>query len=231
MKIPHRDNLFFEIAYHTIRIFLSPFVKLFWIKRVSGLENIPKEGAAILAFNHQSYFDFICFIAVCPRHIHYLSAEKFFSSYFWRPVMKIMGQIKVERTSKNKNLLHSSIQSHLKRGKLVGIFPEGTRSPHKEKMLEAFIGVARYAYHGNVPVIPIGIKGAYEVMSRFDEKPKIKKSIQIIIGSPIDLSVYHKSKLNRKAFKIITNKIMLRISELSGKSYPYKIYPPWPQKI
>lgn len=227
----HQDNLLLETAYHVIRIILSPLVKLLWIKQVVGLENIPEKGAVIFAFNHQSYFDFICFIAVCPRHVHYLSAEKFFTNSFWNPIMKIMGQIRVERTSKDKRALHVLIQKHLENGKIIGIFPEGTRSPHPEKMLEAYSGVARYSYHGNVPVIPVGIKGAYEVMSRFDKKPKVRKNIEIIIDKPIDLSPYHHSKLNRKAFKVITNKIMLRIAELSGKAYPYKIYPPWTQKI
>lgn len=227
----HRDDLFLEICYHTIRVILSPLVKLLWVKRVIGLKNIPESGPVIFAFNHQSYFDFICFIAVCPRHVHYLSAEKFFTSSFWNPIMKVMGQIRVERTSKDKRRLNAMIQSHLSRGKVIGIFPEGTRSPHQEKMLEAFSGVARYAYHGNVSVIPVGIKGAYEVMSRFDKKPKLQKNIEIIIDKPMDLSRYRHTKLNRKAFKVVTNKIMVRIAELSGKIYPYKLSPPWPYKV
>lgn len=215
------DNIFLEFFYHLVRLVLGPLVRLLWIQKIEGLENIPAQGAAIIAFNHQSYFDFICFVAVCPRHIHYLSAEKFFTSSFWFPIMKIMGQIRVERAAKDKRELHSFIRFHLEQGKVIGIFPEGTRSPHPDKMLEAFSGVAKYAFHNNVPVIPVGIKGTFEVMSRFDKRPRFKKIIDIIIGEPIDLSVYHRSKLNQKAFKVLTNKIMLKIAELSGKSYSH----------
>lgn len=226
-----RDSFFLEFLYHLIRLILGPIVRAIWIKSITGLQNIPQNGPVIIAFNHQSYFDFICFIAVCPRHIHYLSAEKFFTNPLWYPVMRVMGQIRVERTSRDKRVLHSMIEFHLGQGKAVGIFPEGTRSPHQDKMLEAFSGVAKYAFHGNVPVVPVGIKGAYEIMSRFDKNPKFKKTMEINIGEPIDLSPYHRAKMNRKAFKVLTNKIMLKIAELSGKLYPYKLYPPWPNKI
>ncbi|MEK7662471.1 MAG: lysophospholipid acyltransferase family protein [Patescibacteria group bacterium] len=226
----HRDNFFLELCYHVLRFVLGPLVRLIWIKEITGLHHIPPEGSVIVAFNHQSYFDFICFVAICPRHVHYLSAEKFFTNPFWHPIMKITGQIRVERRTPDKRILHETIHSHLDQGKAVGIFPEGTRSPHQDKMLEAFSGVARYAFHKKVPVVPVGIKGAYEVMSRFDKKPKFKKNIEINIGPPIDFSSYQYAKMNKKSFKILTNKIMVKISELSGKSYPYKLYPPWPKK-
>ena len=53
-----------QISYFILRRILSPIIKFIWVKDIKGLENIPKKGPVILAFNHQSYFDFISFIAV-----------------------------------------------------------------------------------------------------------------------------------------------------------------------
>lgn len=212
-----------EFIYHTIKILLGPLVNFIWIKKVEGIENIPKRGSIIIAFNHQSYFDFLCFVAVCPRHVHYLAAEKFFESKFWYPLMILMGQIRVDRKNKNKAEMHSHVYQHIHNGKVIGIFPEGTRSPHEDLMLKAFNGVAKYAIHGDVDIIPVGIKGAHSVMSRFDKLPKFKKNIEFYIGEPIKLRHKKTPNLTEKDFEYMTHEVMLKISELSGKKYPHLI--------
>lgn len=216
-----RHNPLVSIIYFLIRKILSPLVCLIWIKELSGIRNIPRYGPAIVAFNHESYFDFLCFIAVCPRNIHYLSAEKFFNSKVWRVLMFATGQIKVDRKSKDKRVVHNLVHEHLDAGKLIGIFPEGTRAPDKQKMLFAFTGVAKYAIKKQVPVVPVGISGTFDVMSRHDRKPRFKKIVRINIGEPVDLTLYLRYKMNKKAYRVITDKIMRRISILAGKPYLY----------
>jgi 1-acyl-sn-glycerol-3-phosphate acyltransferase len=196
-------------------------VRFIWIKEVRGIQNIPRTGPAIVAFNHQSYFDFLCFIAICPRNIHFLAAEKFFTHPLWSVLMKATGQIRVNRTAKDKRAVHNMIYEHLDNGKLVGIFPEGTRAPDKEKMLLAFTGVAKYAIKKRVPVIPVGLRGTFDVMSRHDTKPHFLKIVSIIIGAPVDLKIYLEHKMNKLAYRVITNRIMFTISALSEKPYPY----------
>ena len=213
------DNKFIQISYLTLKIIVSPIIRLIWVKEVKGLENIPKTGPVILAFNHQSYFDFIAFIAVSPRNIHYLSAEKFFSSKLWKPLMHLAGQIRVDRESRDKRVVHNTVFDHLNSGKMIGIFPEGTRAPLNDEMLYTFTGVAKYAIRGNVPVIPVGIQGTYDVMSRFDKCPKFKKIISINIGQPILFENYKDVKMNEKAYRVLTDKIMMKIVELSNKQY------------
>lgn len=215
----HADNIFIRFCYFCIRKFVGPIIRFIWIKNVVGVDRIPKEGPAVIAFNHQSYFDFICFIAVSPRNVHYLSAEKFFSHPLWRIPMLATGQIRVERHRKDKRELHETVLEHLQSGKVIGIFPEGTRSPHINEMLVAFTGVAKYAVKGNVPVIPVGIKGAYEIMSRNQKVPHFMKSVEIIIGTPISFAHFNHVKLNQRAYRVLTNQVMFRIAELSGKSY------------
>jgi 1-acyl-sn-glycerol-3-phosphate acyltransferase len=214
-------NSFSTISYFIVRKVVSPIIRLIWIKEVKGIENIPLWGPAIIAFNHQSYFDFLCFTAISPRNIHFLSAEKFFKHPLWFFLMKITGQIKVERTSEDKHETHVLVHEHLDAGKIIGIFPEGKRSPDKDLMLKAFVGVAKYSVYKKVPVIPVGIKGTYDVMSRHDKWPSFEKKVELHIGKPIDGHIYLEGKLEENEYQVITNKIMLDIAHLSGKKYPY----------
>lgn len=214
------DSKFARMFYFLLRKIIGPLVRLIWIRHVEGLKNIPKEGPVIVAFNHSSYFDFICFIAVSPRSVHYLAAEKFFESLLWRPMVQWTGQIKVQRISKDKRVVHDRVFQHLKDGKMIGIFPEGTRSPDGY-MLPAFRGVAMYATKARVSIVPVGIKGAYEVMSRFDHFPRFKKIVEINVGEPVSFEKYFHIKLNKKAHQVLTEGIMTKIAELCDCDYPY----------
>ncbi|NLE07540.1 MAG: 1-acyl-sn-glycerol-3-phosphate acyltransferase [Parcubacteria group bacterium] len=216
-----KESIFLRLSYSFLKATLGTLIRLIWVKKVEGLENIPKKGSVIIAFNHQSIFDFLCFIPILPRHIHYLSAEKFFSHPVWTPLVKMTGQIKVDRVSRDKSISHQTLYKYLANNKVIGIYPEGTRSPFEKEMLYAFTGVAKYAINAQVPVIPVGIKGTYEIMSRHDKKPKFKKLATFHIGKPIDFTKYQSANLNKKAYRVLTDRIMMEISKLSGKTYPY----------
>ncbi len=215
----YHDSPIIHVTYWIIKQTLGRIVKIIWVKEVYGLENMPKDGPLIVAFNHQSFFDFLSFVSVSKRKIHYLSAEKFFSHPLWSPLVKLTGQIKVERQEHDKTELHRLVYHHLGSNKVIGIFPEGTRSPHPSDMLPAFTGVAEFALRGKVKVLPVGIKGAYEIMPKEAKYPAFKKLITIHIGKPMDFSEYHNSKMDRKTYRTVTNKIMFEIATLSGRNY------------
>lgn len=215
------QSFFVDVTYFLIRFFVGPFVRMIWVKKVVGIENIPKKGPVIVAFNHQSYFDFICFIAVSPRNIHYLSAEKFFNNPFWKFLLRITGQIPVVRTSDDKQELHNVVHQYLDQGGMIGIFPEGTRAGDNTTMLRAYSGVARYAIEKKVPVIPVGIIGTFEILSRFDNFPKFKKIVSMNVGNPIYFTEYYSAKLDKTELITLADKVMVEIAKLSGKIYPY----------
>ena len=217
----NEHSWYVRYTYAFLKGFFGPIVRLVWIKKVEELENIPQTGPAIIAFNHQSYFDFLCFIAVCPRQIYYLSAEKFFSHPFWKHAMRFTGQIKVHRQEHDKKKLHATIHDHLKNGSIIGIFPEGTRAGHPIEMLHAFTGVARYAVNAGVPVIPVGIHGTHGVMARGDSMPKFRKIVSFHIGKSVHFTQHHGKELSEKEYRDLTDGIMLEISRLSGKTYPH----------
>jgi len=210
-----------KIAYPIIRGVLGPLVRGLWIEKVEGLENIPKEGPVIVASNHQSYFDFLCFTAVCPRKVHYLAAEKFYKSKMWRPVMNLTGQIKVERTAHDKSQVYSTVYSALNQGRIIGIFPEGTRSSDGE-IHKPFTGVAKFALNAKVPVLPVGIIGTYDIMSRYDKRPKFRGAkAKIRIGKPMYFPEYYDAELTDNVYKLVTDKIMDKVAELAEKKYSH----------
>ncbi len=212
---------FWNITYFLVKITLGTVIRLIWVRSIEGKEHIPKKGPVIFAFNHQSYFDFFTFISVCPRPVHYLSAEKFFTSMLWRPLMKMTSQIKVDRVAKDKQALHELVHDYLDSGKAIGIFPEGTRSPYEDSMLYAFSGVAKYSHRAKVPVIPVGIKGAHHVMKKGDSRPHFRKAITIHVGKPLYFVEHHSKPGDEALYRMITDEVMREISTLSGKRYEY----------
>ena len=220
-KMPQKEyseNRIVRWAYPIIKKILGPIIRAFWIKKIEGLENVPAEGLMIIASNHQSYFDFICFTAVSPRRVRYLAAEKFYKSKIWRLLMNLTGQIKVDRTQHDKSEVYEAVHSALKQGQMIGIFPEGTRSSDGE-IKKPFTGVAKFALKEKVPVIPVGLIGTYEIMSRHDKFPKLKKKAVIKIGKPLYFQEYYDKENSDKEFKEVTDKIMLNIATLAGKKY------------
>lgn len=215
------QEFFVDVTYFLIRFFVGPIVRIIWVEKVTGLENIPTRGPVIVAFNHQSYFDFICFIAVAPRNIYYLSAEKFFKRPLWSFLLRITGQIPVERTSSDKGELHGLVHERLDQGKMIGIFPEGTRANDNSTMLRAYPGVVRYAIEKKTPVVPVGIIGTFEILPRTEDFPKFKKIVKINVGKPIYFSEYYSVKLGKTELGVLADKVMFEIAKLSGKIYPY----------
>lgn len=206
-----------------LRFFIFPVIRFIWVGKVDGINNIPNKGGVIIASNHKSYFDFICFNAIAPRVMHYLTAAMFFRMWWFRPIVTLTEQIKIERYGEHRK--ESAQQAFakavlmLKQEKVVGIYPEGTRS-HNGKLQKAFTGVARMALIARVPVVPVGMIGTYEIMSRHENRPHFKKC-QIKIGKPIYFNQYHGQENNQTILREITNQIMSTIADLAGEKYEF----------
>jgi 1-acyl-sn-glycerol-3-phosphate acyltransferase len=220
--IEYRETRLAKWSYSLIKKIFGPIVRKIWVHEIEGLENIPKKGPVIVVSNHESYFDFICFIAASPRKVHYLAAEKFYKSRLWRPLMHLTSQIKVDRIAKDKSGVHQLVFSALKQERMIGIFPEGTRNRVSDgKLQKAFVGTAKYALKVKVPVLPVGVIGSYDIMSAHDKFPRLNKKAKIRIGELMHFHEYHDIEHTEEHFREVTDKIMLRIAELSEKEYPH----------
>lgn len=215
------DHPFISCCYWFLRKVFGFFIKIILIKKVHGIENIPLKGSAIVVFNHQSFFDFICFASITPRNIHYLSAEKFFEHWLWKYLMIFTGQIKVNRKEHDKSELYNMVKKHINKGKIIGIFPEGTRSPYKYEMLKMYNGAAHFALKHHVPIIPVGIIGTYEVMNKTQSRPILKKIVEINIGNSMSFIEHHDHHDNKQICTSVMERVINKIEILSGKKYKH----------
>lgn len=197
------------MGYFLLKYISYPFIRLIWIGKITGLENIPKDNSFIIVANHSSYLDFIILFCLMPKKVRFLAAEKFFRSKFWLPIMKITQQIKVDRNISDKQNVYNEVQNVFDNNGVLGIFPEGTRS-RSGKIQKAYSGSAKFAFNYNVPILPVGIIGAYEAWPPHRKWPILKK-ININIGRPIFVKT--------DDFVSETSNIMINIARLSGQSY------------
>lgn len=135
--------------------------------------------------------------------------------------MMVTGQIQVNRQAQEKQETHDTVFAHLANDKVIGIFPEGTRAADPKAMQEAFTGVAQYAILAKVPIVPVGLKGTFDVMSRHMKKPRFIKRVLIRIGTPIHPEMFAHLSAEHGSYRTLTNYCMHRIAELSEKPYPH----------
>jgi 1-acyl-sn-glycerol-3-phosphate acyltransferase len=166
--------------------------KLFWrylgLKlTVTGEENIPKEGGAIIAINHVGYLDFaLAGTALLPakRYVRFMAKKEIFDNKFAGPLMRGMHHINVDRSSGSASFV-AALRA-LRAGEFVGIFPEGTISKSFE-IKEMKTGVVRLAMGADVPIIPVIIWGSQRIWTKGVPRNLKRKHvpISISIGTPI----------------------------------------------
>lgn len=172
-----------NLSYYILKVLCGPIIRIMWVGDVKGLENIPTKGSFILAANHSSYLDFIVLFAIIPRRMTFLAAEKFFISSLWRPIMKLTGQIEINRFSKDKTKVYKDVDNVFKKRGVLAIFPEGTRS-RTGKIQKAYNGAVSFAHQYNKMIIPVFIGGAYQVLPPQNKIPNFGK-ISLNIGAPM----------------------------------------------
>jgi len=141
-------------------LILGPILRLLFRPWVEGEENIPTEGAAIFASNHLSFSDSIFLPLVVSRRVTFLAKSDYFTGRGVKgrataAFFKGAGQLSVDRSGGRAGL--AAVNSGLKvlrRGELLGIYPEGTRSPDG-RLYRGRTGVARMALQAGCPVLPV----------------------------------------------------------------------------
>lgn len=214
--------------YTQLRTVLKPLLTRLYRHEVVGAENIPAESGAVLASNHVSFVDSIFLPLAAPRQVFFLAK----SDYFTTPGLKgrVMkwfftgvGQLPMDRTggAASTASLQAAIDA-LREGKLVGIYPEGTRSPDA-RLYRAKVGVARLAIAAGVPIVPVAQFGNEHVQVPGSNRLRLKKSngqpiqIKTVIGQAIDTSAYAGKEDDWAAARELADLVMERISAMTGK--------------
>jgi len=202
-------------------VFLGPVLRLLFRPRVRGLEYVPAHGGAILAANHVSFLDSLLLPLVVPhRRVLFLTKVKYIDNPMLHWILLGAGVIPVASgdPQSTAGAVAAGVVA-LREGRLVGIFPEGTRSPdgllHRGKT-----GVARIAIAAGVPVIPAGITGTDLALPRGARLPR-PRAVHIAFGPPIMLSAPEEASGAQPAGaadnRAATDQIMAAIAALSGQ--------------
>lgn len=157
---------------------------------VTGVENLPTTGGAVVAINHTGYLDFT--LAGLPayrqklgRKVRFMAKQEVFDHKFTGPLMRAFRHIPVDRESGAAS--YAAAVENLKAGELVGVYPEATISRSFE-IKEFKSGAARMAVEAGVPIVPHVIWGAQRIWTK-DHPKKLfrpKVPIQVIVGEPIE---------------------------------------------
>jgi 1-acyl-sn-glycerol-3-phosphate acyltransferase len=199
-------------------VFLGPLLRLLFRPKAVGLENVPAEGPAIIAGNHVSPLDTVLLPLVVPhRQVVFLAKAEYFHSWRTRWFFKGAGTIPVQRGGPDSVAALQVAVDALKKGNLIGIFPEGTRSPDG-RMYRGRTGVARIALASGVPVISAALIGTFEAMPQGAKLPKPRR-IEVRFGPPLRFDQLAGATPDRDVLRSVTDQIMEAIRALSGQEY------------
>ena len=150
--------------------------------RCEGREHLPSVGGAIVLSNHQSHLDPVLIAVACNRRMNFLARSTLFGFMPFRWLIRSLDAIPIEREGLGISGLKETLR-RLKRGEMVLIFPEGTRSSDGQ-IAPIKPGFGAIAKRGNVPLIPVAIDGAFDAWPRTNSLPR-RSTLRIIFGPAI----------------------------------------------
>jgi 1-acyl-sn-glycerol-3-phosphate acyltransferase len=204
-------------------ILLGPLMRLFCRPVIEGAEHVPAAGAAILVSNHVAVADSFFMPLMMPRRVTFLAKREYFTGkgikgrfkkYFFSGV----GQVPIDRSSgaAAQAALDTGVRL-LREGKLLGVYPEGSRSPDG-RLYKGKTGVARMALEAEVPVVPVAMFGTNKV-NPIGSTMWRPYRVGIKVGPALDFSRYEGLAGDRFVERSITDEIMYALMELSGQEY------------
>lgn len=202
---------------------VGPVVRTLFRPWTRGLENIPSSGGVILAGNHLSFIDSIFIPLACPRPVTFLAKNDYFTGRgakgaLTRWFFVLTNQLPMDRGggSKSEAALRAGL-AVLKGEKVLGIYPEGTRSPDG-RLYRGRTGVARLALEAGVPVVPVAVIGTEKVQPLGAKIPKLRR-VGVVFGEPLSFAKYSGLSGDRFVLRSVTDEIMYEIMRLTGQEY------------
>jgi 1-acyl-sn-glycerol-3-phosphate acyltransferase len=217
------------VFYDVAKAIAGAFARRVYKPVVTGTENIPASGPVVAASNHLGIFDSVFFPVSIDRKVHFLGKQEYFSGpgvkgRVVRWFMNGVGVIPVDRSGgRNADASIKAGVEVLRRGELVCIYPEGTRSPDG-RLYKGKTGVARLALEGGATVVPVAMSGLHEANPPGTFLPRRGVDIACRIGEPIDLSPWAGRSGDSDVLREVTDLIMSRIAELSDQVHVPTVY-------
>ncbi|WP_199443341.1 lysophospholipid acyltransferase family protein [Umezawaea beigongshangensis] len=218
------------MLYTVLKRVVGPVMQLIYRPTVEGLENVPAEGAVILAPNHLSFVDSVVIPMVVQRRVAFLAKAEYFEGTGLRGALSrwyftSLGHVPVRRGE--GRAARDSLDAAgriLARGEAFVIYPEGTRS--LDGMLHrGRTGVARMALESGAPVVPVGLIGTDALLPVGRRVPR-RCRVTVRFGKPMDFSRYEGLHESLPVLRSVTDEIIYNILHLSGQEYADKYQAP-----
>ena len=205
--------------YRLVKYTLRPLMRLLFRPVVTGAHHIPQVGGALLASNHLSMCDSLFLPVLIRRRVSFLAKKEYFTEPGLRGRAKAAfvrgtGLIPLDRADADSAdaALSAGVRT-LRRGALLGVYPEGTRSPDG-RLYRGKTGAARMALQAGVPVIPVAMVGTDDVQPIGHRWPRLRP-VEVRIGAPVPAPAPTGDP--RAQARELTEQVMAAIARLSGQ--------------
>jgi 1-acyl-sn-glycerol-3-phosphate acyltransferase len=175
--------------------------------KIQGLENMPLDGPVILAINHVSFWDPVVAACSLPRQVSFMAKEELFKLPFVKWLLTALGAFPVKRGQGDMNAIRQSL-AILKNGRVLGLFPEGTRSKTGE-IQKGMPGMVLLMEKGKATVIPIRVSGTKHLLT------KGWGNIRVVIGKPLTSEILKAPEGIENRREWVADQIMLAVQDLS----------------
>ena len=188
------------------RLIFALYLKIFFRFHVHGREHIPVRRPFIICANHIKWLDPVAIAAAVPSSIqvHFMAKKELFSNFLFTAVLNMVGAFPVNRQDADYGAFRRAFQL-LRGGKVLGLFPEGTRSKNGQ-LQKAYGGAALIAVRSGAPILPVAILGPYRFF----------KPLHVYIGSPFVLPplIYDQKEDKKRILAEMSREIMDQIKIL-----------------
>ncbi len=183
---------FYDFARSVVYGVFKPIYRV----EVIGRENIPKDGGVLLCSNHIDNFDPIIVGMMAPRPVHFMAKEELFKVPILGKMVPHLNAFPVKRGMSDREALRKGM-AILKEGKVLGLFPEGTRSKTGE-LGKGLAGAGFFALRSDAEIVPCAVIGPYRPF----------RKLKVVYGKPINMAIIKENKGNaEQATELIMDEI------------------------
>jgi 1-acyl-sn-glycerol-3-phosphate acyltransferase len=211
------------VQYRTSKLVAGPLLRTLVRTQVTGAQNIPETGPAIVASNHLSVIDSIYLPLLLRRPLVFAAKSEYFTGTRLRDrataaYLRATNQLSTDRAGARaaQDMLEAALDL-LNAGELFGIYPEGTRSPDA-RLYRGRTGVGWLALHSGAPVIPVAMMDTEKILPPGQRLPRPGR-IAIRIGEPLTFAALRAEGTGARQRRIVTDEVVQAIQKLSGQEY------------
>jgi 1-acyl-sn-glycerol-3-phosphate acyltransferase len=202
------------VAYWALKIVFTPLLRLLFRVRAEGTQYVPHRGPAILASNHRSFIDSVFLPLVVRRRVTFVAKAEYFESWKTAWFFRAVGMIPLKRGGgpASERAL-AAAREVLQGGGLLGIYPEGTRSPDG-RLYKGHTGAVRLSLQCNAPIVPVAQFGTSDVQPIGARWPKLFRRVEVRMGTPL---CWGGGAGGPEGLRVLTDELMTAIARLSGQ--------------